>query len=111
MVIMWPEAEEGTTSVSVNAIFIIGAPRSGTHLLRFSLSMSPEIWIAPETALMYKVFGGRLTLFGVLSSFYKSKIGIGELISRLVLNNEYDSSICQLVEKKDLLVNRIKSID
>lgn len=40
-------------------IFILGLPRSGTHLLRFALDKSREVAFVPETAILYKYWGSR----------------------------------------------------
>ncbi len=40
-------------------IFILGLPRSGTHLLRFALDKSDDVAFVPETAILYKYWGSR----------------------------------------------------
>lgn len=41
---------------ALRPIFIVGAPRSGTTLLRTMLNRHPAIWICGETNFFYKVF-------------------------------------------------------
>lgn len=41
---------------------MVGAPRSGTHLLRFCLSRHSRLHIGPETGFFIKIFGNRRLL-------------------------------------------------
>lgn len=43
-------------------IFVVGAPRSGTHLMRYCLSQHSRIYIAPETDYFIRVHGNRRLL-------------------------------------------------
>ncbi|MEM8947292.1 MAG: sulfotransferase [Planctomycetota bacterium] len=52
-------AAEGERSLRDAPIFVVGSPRSGTHLLRFCLSQHPRIYICPETAFFFQVYGNR----------------------------------------------------
>jgi len=96
--------------MNTKTVFVVGAPRSGTHLLKFSLSKSPMIWFSPETAFMYKIFGGRFLLFGFLGRLLKRENSVANVISELLLNNKYDKSMLTLYEKKHQLENRLDSI-
>jgi hypothetical protein len=40
-------------------IFIVGPPRSGTHLVRFCLSKHSNIFISPETSFFIRAYGNR----------------------------------------------------
>ncbi len=40
-------------------IFVVGPPRSGTHLLRFCLSRHDRIHVGPETEFFIKIYGNR----------------------------------------------------
>ncbi|MGR3312101.1 sulfotransferase family protein [Roseovarius indicus] len=40
-------------------IFIVGPPRSGTHLLRFCLAQHSRIYLAPETSFFIRGYGNR----------------------------------------------------
>jgi hypothetical protein len=40
-------------------IFIVGPPRSGTHLVRFCLAQHSRLHIGPETAFFMRVYGNR----------------------------------------------------
>lgn len=42
-----------------NPIFVVGPPRSGTHLMRYCLSQHSNIYIAPETNFFLSIFGSR----------------------------------------------------
>lgn len=61
-------AESGDRSIEPSArrvasgtrpVFVVGAPRSGTTLLRFMLSRHPRIYIPPESDFIPRLFGGR----------------------------------------------------
>jgi len=43
-------------------IFVVGPPRSGTHLLRFCLSRHDHIHVGPETGFFIKIYGNRRLL-------------------------------------------------
>jgi len=40
-------------------IFVVGAPRSGTHLVRFCLSRHSRLHIGPETGFFISIYGNR----------------------------------------------------
>lgn len=40
-------------------IFVVGPPRSGTHLLRFCLSRHDRIHVGPETGFFIEIYGNR----------------------------------------------------
>ncbi len=40
-------------------VFVVGPPRSGTHLLRFCLSRHDRLHVAPETGFFIKIYGNR----------------------------------------------------
>jgi len=44
---------------SLRPIFIVGAPRSGTHLLRFCLTQHSALYVAPETSFFIHAYGSR----------------------------------------------------
>lgn len=48
-----------TAPATTAPIFIVGPPRSGTHLVRFCLSQHSGIFIAPETAFFIRAYGNR----------------------------------------------------
>jgi len=43
-------------------IFVVGAPRSGTHLVRFCLSRHSRLHIAPESGFFIQIYGNRRLL-------------------------------------------------
>ena len=49
-------------------IFIVGAPRSGTHLLRYCLNQHKDIYILPETRYFFNIYGNRNLILGSLSN-------------------------------------------
>jgi len=60
-------------------IFIVGPPRSGTHLLRFCLSQHSRIYMAPETWFFIRVYGNRRLDRGLLE-----RSGGAELVERIL---------------------------
>ncbi len=40
-------------------VFVVGSPRSGTHLLRFCLSRHERMHVGPETGFFIKIYGAR----------------------------------------------------
>ena len=52
-------ASDGRLSISERPIFLIGAPRSGTTLLRYVLSSHPRIHIPPESNFIPRLLGTR----------------------------------------------------
>lgn len=46
-------------SSTPSPIFIVGPPRSGTHLVRFCLAQHSNLFIAPETAYFIRCYGNR----------------------------------------------------
>lgn len=45
--------------MTTSPIFIVGPPRSGTHLIRFCLSQHSKLFFAPETAFFIRIYGNR----------------------------------------------------
>jgi hypothetical protein len=47
------------SSDALRPVFVVGAPRSGTHLLRFCLSRHSRVNVGPETGFFLKIYGNR----------------------------------------------------
>lgn len=77
-------------------IFIVGAPRSGTHLLRYCLNQHSEIYILPETRFFFGIYGNRNLMLKGVRHYSK-------WISKQIFNSG-DPSMEDFVDsKKDLL--------
>jgi len=44
---------------NLSPIFVVGIPRSGTHLMRYCLSRHSKLYIGPETGYFFRVYGNR----------------------------------------------------
>lgn len=86
------------------SLYIVGAPRSGTHLIKFCLEKSGNVYVAPELGLLYKLLGGRY----LIKSLYKNN---PVYIWNLLLSNEYDGSISYLRINQNKLIEYTDSTD
>ncbi|MFQ5536396.1 MAG: sulfotransferase [Gemmatimonadota bacterium] len=50
---------EASSEAARAPVFVVGAPRSGTHLLRFCLSRHSRLHVAGETGFFIKIYGNR----------------------------------------------------
>lgn len=82
-------------------LYIVGAPRSGTHLIRFCLEKGNEVYVPAELGLLYKIYGGNK----ILKHKYKYD---SKLISNLILSNEFDESIKELIRDKEIIEKNIQ---
>lgn len=91
-------------TTKASPIFIVGAPRSGTHLMRYCLSQHPKIYIAPETGYFLKIHGNRNNPFYSL----RDKRSFGRLVSHRVLHGSGDPSMKEFVCFADDLAKRVE---
>ena len=75
-------------------IFILGLPRSGTHLLRFALDKSHEVSFVPETAILYKYWGSRTLgrLFG--------RRFVARVLARSMVTGHGDPTMAQFMHRE-----------
>lgn len=80
-----------------NIIFILGLPRSGTHLLRFALDKSHEVAFVPETAILYKYWGSR-----TLGRMFGRKF-VGRIIARSMVTGHGDPTMVDYLDREDAI--------
>ena len=89
-------------NADISPIFVVGAPRSGTHLLRYCLSRHSRIYIAPETRFFAIIYGNRHLL--PENQIRKS----AEYIVDLVFSSG-DPSMRDFYQMRDQLIEKIKA--
>jgi hypothetical protein len=82
-----------------NIIFILGLPRSGTHLLRFALDKSREVAFVPETAILYKYWGSR-TLGRMFGRNFAARI-----IARSMVTGHGDPTMADFMDREDAIAS------
>lgn len=75
-------------------LFILGLPRSGTHLLRFTLDKSPDIQFVPETAVLYKYWGSR-TLRRIFGRHFVARV-----LARMMVTSLGDPTMAEFTSRE-----------
>ena len=78
-------------------LFVLGLPRSGTHLLRFALEKSPEVSFVPETAILYKYWGSR-TLGRVFGRRFVARI-----LARSMVTGHGDPTMTDFMHRENAI--------
>ena len=78
---------KGTSEIRLcpNPVFVVGAARSGTSMLAWSLAQHPELWTSGESHFLYDLFGE-----GRIQSAYRTGVELGDA-SLVYLQNVGDS--------------------
>ncbi len=87
--------------VMEHPVFVMGAPRSGTTLLRYCLNAHSNVYISPETHYFPRIFGKRR----LIGSFFGS-INPSVLVDR-IFHTSGDPSLASLDNQKEALIKSL----
>ena len=79
-------------------VFVVGAPRSGTHLLRFCLARHSAIAMCPETGFFIQAYGSRM-----IDSLVPSVRRWPRLVDRMIARSG-DPTMADAASRRDALV-------
>ncbi len=85
----------------LSPVFVVGIPRSGTHLMRYCLSRHSNLYVGPETGYFFRVYGNRK-----LIPASKIKAKAYEIIEKLYRSG--DPSMKEFEPLKEQLVEEIQ---